>query len=169
MPRPHHLDILNMSPRPPLFISSRPLESQVSPPHSRIGSEEQLGYVIQEDEDTNDDARQLQDGDLVPGGGHAAHARGGSLEGGGHGGERVGGIVDDILGAGVVVDVNGHAAQGGDLGGELVEACVVLALAFVGFGHGGRWRGGGQAREVMLLTMFHAGRGRDATSSGGDG
>ncbi|KAG7138520.1 hypothetical protein HYQ46_008315 [Verticillium longisporum] len=34
--------------------------------------------------------------------------------------------------------VNGHAAQGGDLGGELVEACVVLALAFVGFGHGGR-------------------------------
>lgn len=45
------------------------------------------------------------------------------------------GIVNDILGARIVVNVNGDAAQGRDLGRQLVEARVVLALAFVGFGH----------------------------------
>jgi hypothetical protein len=49
------------------------------------------------------------------------------------------GVVDDILGASVVVYVNGDAAQGGDLGGKLIKASVVLALALVGFGHVGLW------------------------------
>lgn len=44
-------------------------------------------------------------------------------------------VVDDILGAGIVVDVDGDPAQGGDLGGELGEPRVVLALALVGVGH----------------------------------
>jgi hypothetical protein len=47
------------------------------------------------------------------------------------------GIVDDVLGSGIVVDVDGYAAQGGDLGGELVEAGIVLPLALIGFRHGG--------------------------------
>ena len=47
---------------------------------------------------------------------------------GGREGEREGtyAVVDDILVAGVVVDVYGDAAEGGDFGGELVEAGVVL-------------------------------------------
>lgn len=54
------------------------------------------------------------------------------------------GVVDDILGAGVIVDVDGDAAQGGDFGGELFQTSVVLALALVCLGHGGRfvWRRG---------------------------
>lgn len=46
-------------------------------------------------------------------------------------------VVNDILGSRIVVNVDGHAAQGRDFGGELVEARVVLALPFVGFGHVG--------------------------------
>ena len=37
--------------------------------------------------------------------------------------------------AGVVVDVDGDAAQGGDFARELVEARVVLALERVGVAH----------------------------------
>jgi hypothetical protein len=48
------------------------------------------------------------------------------------------GVVDDILGASIVVDVDGDATECRDLGMELVEAGVVLALALVGFGHGGQ-------------------------------
>ena len=36
--------------------------------------------------------------------------------------------VEDALVARIVVDVDGDAAQGGDLGGELVEARVVLPV-----------------------------------------
>lgn len=43
--------------------------------------------------------------------------------------------VDELMVAGVVIDVDCYAAEGGDFGGELVEAGVVLAFAFVGFGH----------------------------------
>lgn len=53
------------------------------------------------------------------------------------------GVVDDVLGAGVIVDVDGDAAQGGDFGGELFQTSVVLALALVCLGHGGRLCGGG--------------------------
>lgn len=35
----------------------------------------------------------------------------------------------------VTVDVDGYAAEGRHLGGELVKARIVLALTFVGFGH----------------------------------
>jgi len=45
-------------------------------------------------------------------------------------------VLDDILAARVVVDVDGDAAQGGDFGGELGEAGVVLS--------GGGEGGGGQ-------------------------
>lgn len=48
------------------------------------------------------------------------------------------GVVDDILGAGVIVDVDCDAAQGGDFGGELFQTSVVLALALVCLGHSGR-------------------------------
>lgn len=51
------------------------------------------------------------------------------------------GVVDDILGPRVVVNVNRHAAQGGDLGGQLIEPGVVLALALVGFRHFGLFGG----------------------------
>lgn len=46
------------------------------------------------------------------------------------------GVVDDVLRAGVVVDVHGDAAQGCHLGRKLVQARVVLALALVCLGHG---------------------------------
>jgi hypothetical protein len=38
-------------------------------------------------------------------------------------------VVQHILAAGVVVDVDGHAAQGRDFGGELLEPGVVLSGA----------------------------------------
>jgi len=61
---------------------------------------------------------------------------------GGRGGLRGGGkryaVLDDILAARVVVDVDGDAAQGGDFGGELGEAGLVLS--------GGGERGGGSVR-----------------------
>jgi len=41
-------------------------------------------------------------------------------------------VVDDILTAGIVIYVYGDAAEGGDFGGELGEAVVVLGFAFVG-------------------------------------
>jgi hypothetical protein len=37
----------------------------------------------------------------------------------------------------IVVNVDGHAAEGRDFGRELVEARIVLALALVGVAHGG--------------------------------
>lgn len=42
------------------------------------------------------------------------------------------GIVDDILGSRVVVDVYGDAPESTDFAGQLVQARVVLALALVG-------------------------------------
>ena len=62
------------------------------------------------------------------------------------------GRLDHLVGPGGIVDVDGYAAEGGDLGGELVEAGIVLAFALVGFGHFGvfvrlvarrGWEGGG--------------------------
>jgi len=41
-------------------------------------------------------------------------------------------VVDDILTSGIVIYVYGDAAEGGDFGGELGEAVVVLGFAFVG-------------------------------------
>lgn len=46
-------------------------------------------------------------------------------------GEETHRIVNDVLGPRIVVNVYGDAAQGRDLGGQLVEARVVLALALV--------------------------------------
>jgi len=55
--------------------------------------------------------------------------------------------VDDFCVARIVVDVDCYAAEGGDFGGEVVEAGVVLAFAFVGFGHwSGAWVGWKAAR-----------------------
>lgn len=51
------------------------------------------------------------------------------------------GIIEDILVAGIVIDVDCDAAQSGDFGGEFVEAGVVLAvggLAFVSLGWAGK-------------------------------
>lgn len=45
------------------------------------------------------------------------------------------GGIDDFLGARIVVDVNGDAAQGGHLASQLIEAGVVLPLALICFGH----------------------------------
>jgi len=42
----------------------------------------------------------------------------------------------------IIVNINCDAAQSGDFAGELVELGVVLAFAFVGFGHGGSGDGG---------------------------
>lgn len=47
-------------------------------------------------------------------------------------------IIDDILSPRIIVNVNGDAAQGRDFSGELVQARVVLAFAFICFGHGER-------------------------------
>lgn len=37
-------------------------------------------------------------------------------------------IINDILRAGIVVDIDGDAAEGGDFGGEVGEAGVVLSV-----------------------------------------
>lgn len=60
-------------------------------------------------------------------------------------------IIEDILVADVVVDVDCDAAESGDFGGEFVEAGVVLAMgrgkvSFLGLGQAGNggeagWRG----------------------------
>lgn len=47
-------------------------------------------------------------------------------------GEGVYAVINDFLVARIVVDVDGDAAEGGDLGGELVEAGVVLPGLFGG-------------------------------------
>lgn len=65
----------------------------------------------------DDDARELQDGDLVPGLRHAAQARRAALQRAGEGREGFVGIVDDVLVPRVVVDVDRHAPQRGDFGG----------------------------------------------------
>lgn len=46
-------------------------------------------------------------------------------------------VVNDILSSSIVVNVNGDTSQRGDLGGQLIETSVVLALALVGFRHDG--------------------------------
>jgi hypothetical protein len=88
------------------------------------------------------------------------------------GGARTYGVVDDLLAPGIVVDVDGDAAEGGDLGGELGEEAVVLAgmawsaglpeipgrggavpLPFVGFGHF-RWRMGGVGGWRKMLAFW---------------
>lgn len=47
------------------------------------------------------------------------------------------GTVDDMLIPSIIVDVYRYAAQSGYLGGEFVEARIVLLLALVGLRHGG--------------------------------
>lgn len=42
-------------------------------------------------------------------------------------------VINDILGARIVVDVDCDTTQGCDFGAELAEAGVVLVFAFVGF------------------------------------
>jgi hypothetical protein len=66
------------------------------------------------------------------------------VKGGGRGGGKRYAVLDDILAARVVVDVDCDAAQCGDFGGELGEAGVVLSAAdggvsevFMGKGKGG--------------------------------
>jgi len=68
-------------------------------------------------------------------GGRASCLEGGSERGGeGRGGGKKYAVLDDILAARVVVDVDCDAAQCGDFGGELGEAGVVLSA---GGGRGG--------------------------------
>lgn len=51
-----------------------------------------------------------------------------------HGIEKVAySVINDILGARIVVDVDRDATQGCDFGAELAEAGVVLVFAVVGF------------------------------------
>ncbi len=57
----------------------------------------------------------------------------GNCVGGGGGGGLVGGegtyaVIDHVLIASIVVDVDGDAAEGGDFGGEFGEAGVVLSV-----------------------------------------
>lgn len=56
------------------------------------------------------------------------------MKGGGRGGGKRYAVLDDILAARVVIDVDCDAAQCGDFGGELGEAGVVLSA---GGGRGG--------------------------------
>ena len=79
---------------------------------------------------------ELQDGDLVSLAGRARQPAGAAAQAGREVREDLGRALDDLLVAGVVVDVDGDGAEGGDLGGEVGELGVVLAFAFVGGGHG---------------------------------
>lgn len=99
-----------------LLLSSLSVSTMLShkPPHL----DEYLPAVVQNQHDPDEDGRQLQDGDLVPGGGHAAQAARGACELGAHGGEGV------RLGVGgafsmlaivllIVCAMGGQAADGG--------------------------------------------------------
>ena len=61
------------------------------------------------------------------------------------------GAVDEALGAGLIVDADGHAAQGGDLVGQLIQARIILALALVSLGHGVRCGGEAGCRRGQVL------------------
>lgn len=55
------------------------------------------------------------------------------------------GIVDDILGVGIIVDVDCDVMESGDFGRQFVEMGVVLMFVFVGFCYGG---------DVVILVFF---------------
>ena len=71
--------------------------------------------------------RELQHRHFVALAGHDAQPARAALDTRGHVGEGLGGVVDDVLVARIVVDVDGDAAQGGDFGGEGGEGVVVLS------------------------------------------
>lgn len=75
----------------------------------------------------NNYPREFQHGDFVALAGHDAQAARAAFDAGCHVGEGLGGVVDDVLVARIVVDVDGDAAQGGDFGGEGGEGVVVLS------------------------------------------
>ena len=66
-----------------------------------------------------------------------------------NGGGKTYAVVDDVLVSRIVVDVDCDAAEGGDFGGELGEAAVVLS--------GGWWLGG--VRRWGVEGMGRVGRG----------
>ena len=80
------------------------------------------------------------------------------VKGRGKGGELYA-VVDGILAAGVVVDIDCHAAEGRDFGGEFGEARVVLPegirlVRVIGLGE---WRGG----FGLLFSFVGVGHGGD--------
>jgi len=75
----------------------------------------------------NNDPRQLQHRHFVALTRHDAQPSRAAFDARGHVREGLGGVVDDVLVAGIVVDVYCYAAQGGDFGGEGGEGVVVLS------------------------------------------
>lgn len=76
---------------------------------------------------SDNNSRQLQHSDLIALAGHDAQAPRAALDARGHVGEGLGGVVDDVLVARIVVDVDGYGAQLADFGLEGGEGVVVLA------------------------------------------
>jgi hypothetical protein len=74
----------------------------------------------------NNNSRQLEHCDLVPLARHDPEPARTAFDAGRHVGEGLGGVVDDVLVARIVVDVDGHGAQLRDFGLEGGEGVVVL-------------------------------------------
>jgi hypothetical protein len=75
----------------------------------------------------NNNPSQLQHSHFVSLARHDAQPAGAAFDARRHIGEGLGGVVDDMLVARIVVDVDCDAAQGGDFGGKGGEGVVVLS------------------------------------------
>ena len=107
---------------------------------TQSSSENQPPHPIQHHQHRYYDPRQLQHSHLVPLTCHHAQPPRAPLDGGRHGGEGLGGAVDDALLARIVVDVDGDAAELAHFGAESGEGVVVLSEGWVRLGS---VRGGG--------------------------
>ena len=90
-------------------------------------SENQLQNPIKHQNAAKDYPGEFQHGDLVALGGHDAQAARAPGQRGAGGGEGLGGRVEDVLVARVVIDVDGYIAEGGDFGLQCQEGGVVLS------------------------------------------
>jgi hypothetical protein len=92
----------------------------------------------------NDDPRQLEHGDFVSLARHDSQPSRAAFDAGRHVGEGLGGVVDDVLVARIVVDVDGYGAQLRDFGLEGGEGVVVLPGGRVVVSWVDLWRIGGR-------------------------
>ena len=108
LPKPAYLPLQNIQPS----SSASPKPAQNPPKHH---------------DRCDDNPRQFQHSHFVALARHDAKPARAAFDARGHVGEGLGGVVDDVLVARIVVDVDGDAAQGGDFGGEGGEGVVVLS------------------------------------------
>ena len=128
---------------------------------ARQCSKNKVPNPVQHEHGSDDDAGELEHGDLVPRLRHAREPPRGALQRGPERREGVRGVLDECVVARIVVDVDGDAAEGRDLGRELVEARVVLSSGRrsaheVCLGRRGFWAGDWNAWGVSYCSRSQA-------------